>query len=310
MAEYKDNLLGEANSFLEVLEQVSHLAPLDKPVLIIGERGTGKELIASRLHYLSSRWQGPFISLNCAALNENLLDSELFGHEAGAFTGAQKRHPGRFERADGGTLFLDELATAPMMVQEKLLRVIEYGELERVGGSQPLQVNVRLVCATNADLPAMVNEGTFRADLLDRLAFDVVQLPPLRERESDIMLMAEHFAIQMCREIKLPLFPGFTEHARETLLNYRWPGNIRELKKWWNVQCIVTAPAIIRLMTSLLIPLNAVHLKKPSPFQKTPRFRRCHWIYASFRCSRKKSCCNSVCNRGNITRSAPLNCWG
>jgi psp operon transcriptional activator PspF len=230
MAGYKDNLLGEANSFIEVLEQVSHLAPLDKPVLVIGERGTGKELIANRLHYLSTRWQGPFISLNCAALNENLLDSELFGHEAGAFTGAQKRHPGRFERADGGTLFLDELATAPMLVQEKLLRVIEYGELERVGGSQPLQVNVRLVCATNADLPRMVSEGTFRADLLDRLAFDVVQLPPLRERQSDIMLMAEHFAIQMCREIGLPLFPGFSAEARETLLHYRWPGNIRELK--------------------------------------------------------------------------------
>ncbi len=230
MAEYKDNLLGEANRFLEVLEQVSRLAPLDKPVLIIGERGTGKELIANRLHYLSSCWQGPFISLNCAALNENLLDSELFGHEAGAFTGAQKRHPGRFERADGGTLFLDELATAPMLVQEKLLRVIEYGELERVGGSQPLQVNVRLVCATNADLPQMVDNGTFRADLLDRLAFDVVQLPPLRERQSDIMLMANHFAIQMCRELGMPLFPGFTEHARETLMDYRWPGNIRELK--------------------------------------------------------------------------------
>lgn len=230
MAQYKDNLLGEANSFLEVLEQVSRLAPLDKPVLVIGERGTGKELIANRLHYLSSCWQGPFISLNCAALNENLLDSELFGHEAGAFTGAQKRHPGRFERADGGTLFLDELATAPMLVQEKLLRVIEYGELERVGGSQPLQVNVRLVCATNADLPQQVAEGTFRADLLDRLAFDVVLLPPLRERQSDIMLMAEHFAIQMCRELKLPLFPGFTERARDTLRHYRWPGNIRELK--------------------------------------------------------------------------------
>jgi len=230
MAEYKDNLLGEANSFLEVLEQVSRLAPLDKPVLVVGERGTGKELIANRLHFLSSRWQGPFISLNCAALNENLLDSELFGHEAGAFTGAQKRHPGRFERADGGTLFLDELATAPMLVQEKLLRVIEYGELERVGGSQPLQVNVRLVCATNADLPEMVSEGTFRADLLDRLAFDVVQLPPLRERQSDILLMADHFAIQMCRELGLPLFPGFTEAARETLLGYAWPGNIRELK--------------------------------------------------------------------------------
>ena len=230
MAGYKDNLLGEANSFIEVLEQVSHLAPLEKPVLVIGERGTGKELIANRLHYLSTRWQGPFISLNCAALNENLLDSELFGHEAGAFTGAQKRHPGRFERADGGTLFLDELATAPMLVQEKLLRVIEYGELERVGGSQPLQVNVRLVCATNADLPRMVSEGTFRADLLDRLAFDVVHLPPLRERQSDIMLMAEHFAIQMCREIGLPLFPGFSTRAREALLHYRWPGNIRELK--------------------------------------------------------------------------------
>ncbi|KMK15855.1 phage shock protein [Pluralibacter gergoviae] len=230
MAEYKDNLLGEANSFLEVLEQVSRLAPLDKPVLVVGERGTGKELIANRLHFLSSRWQGPFISLNCAALNENLLDSELFGHEAGAFTGAQKRHPGRFERADGGTLFLDELATAPMLVQEKLLRVIEYGELERVGGSQPLQVNVRLVCATNADLPEMVSEGSFRADLLDRLAFDVVQLPPLRERQSDILLMADHFAIQMCRELGLPLFPGFTEAARETLLGYAWPGNIRELK--------------------------------------------------------------------------------
>jgi psp operon transcriptional activator len=230
MSEQRDNLLGEANSFLEVLEQVSRLAPLDKPVLIIGERGTGKELIANRLHYLSSRWQGPFISLNCAALNENLLDTELFGHEAGAFTGAQKRHPGRFERADGGTLFLDELATAPMLVQEKLLRVIEYGELERVGGSQPLQVNVRLVCATNADLPEMVYKGTFRADLLDRLAFDVVQLPPLRQRQSDIMLLAEHFAIQMCRELAFPLFPGFSDKAKDTLLAHRWPGNIRELK--------------------------------------------------------------------------------
>lgn len=230
MTEYKDNLLGEDNSFLEMLEQVSHLAVLDKPVLVTGERGTGKELIANRLHFLSRRWQGPFVSLNCSALNENLLDSELFGHEAGAFTGAQKRHLGRFERADGGTLFLDELATAPMMVQEKLLRVIEYGELERVGGSQSLQVNVRLVCATNADLPQMAEDGTFRADLLDRLAFDVVRLPPLRERRSDIMLLAEQFAIQMCRELQLPLFPGFSEEARETLLGYDWPGNIRELK--------------------------------------------------------------------------------
>jgi psp operon transcriptional activator len=122
---------------------------------------------------------------------------------------------GRFERADGGTLFLDELATAPMLVQEKLLRVIEYGHLERVGGSQPLQVDVRLVCATNDDLPALAEAGKFRADLLDRLAFDVVQLPPLRERQQDIMLLAEHFAIQMCRELSLPLFPGFTDACSE-----------------------------------------------------------------------------------------------
>lgn len=230
MNDATENLLGEANSFVEILEQVSTLAKLSKPVIVIGERGTGKELIARRLHYLSPRWQGPFISLNCAALNENLLDSELFGHEAGAFTGAQKKHQGRFERADGGTLFLDELATAPMQVQEKLLRVIEYGHLERVGGSQPLQVDVRLICATNDDLPAMAANGQFRADLLDRLAFDVVKIPPLRQRQQDIMLLAQHFAIQMCRELDLPLFPGFTDQAKQQLQNYTWPGNIRELK--------------------------------------------------------------------------------
>lgn len=230
MNEGIDNILGEANSFIEVLEQASQIAPLTKPVLIIGERGTGKELIAHRLHYLSKRWQGPFISLNCAALSDTLLDSELFGHEAGAFTGAQKRHLGRFERADGGTLFLDELANAPMLVQEKLLRVIEYGQLERVGGTQPLTVDVRLVCATNENLPAMAREGKFRADLLDRLAFDVINLPPLRERRQDIMLLANNFAIQMCSELERPFFPGFTDESVEILMNYSWPGNIRELK--------------------------------------------------------------------------------
>ncbi|MGL5372529.1 MAG: sigma 54-interacting transcriptional regulator, partial [Plesiomonas shigelloides] len=157
-----DNLIGVADSFTRVLEQVSRLAPLNKPVLIIGERGSGKELIAKRLHYLSRRWQAPLLTLNCAALNDNLLDSELFGHEAGAFTGAQKRHAGRFERAQGGSLFLDELATAPLRVQEKLLRVIEYGEYERVGGSQKLEADVRLICATNEDLPAKAARGEFR----------------------------------------------------------------------------------------------------------------------------------------------------
>ncbi|AOV97053.1 phage shock protein operon transcriptional activator [Edwardsiella hoshinae] len=225
-----DTLLGGDNAFLEVLEQTSRLAQLNKPVLILGERGTGKELIAQRLHYLSPRWQGPFISLNCAALNENLLDSELFGHEAGAFTGAQRRHLGRFERADGGTLFLDELATAPMLIQEKLLRVIEYGQLERVGGSQALQVDVRLICATHADLPALAAAGRFRADLLDRLTFEVIALPALRQRQADILPLAEHFAMQMCRELGRPLFAGFAAQAQRVLLDYPWPGNIRELK--------------------------------------------------------------------------------
>ncbi|CAA2929091.1 Psp operon transcriptional activator [Arsenophonus endosymbiont of Bemisia tabaci Q2] len=225
-----DNILGTADNFLEILEQTSALAKLSKPVLVTGERGTGKELIASRLHYLSPRWQESFVSLNCSALNENLLDSELFDHEAGAFTGAQKRHLNRFERADRGTLFLDELATAPMIVQEKLLQVIEYGQLELVGGSQSLKVDVRLICATNANLLQLANKGLFRADLLDRLAFDVIHIPPLRERLADIMLLAEHFAINICRELNLSFFPGFTVKAQKNLSAYPWPGNVRELK--------------------------------------------------------------------------------
>nr|WP_308227065.1 phage shock protein operon transcriptional activator [Providencia vermicola] len=230
MKNTNDIIIGNSSNFLDVLERTSELAKLNKPILVIGERGTGKELIADRLHYLSPRWQEPFISLNCSGLNENLLDSELFGHEAGSFTGAQKRHQGRFERADKGTLFLDELATAPMSVQEKLLRVIEYGELERVGGSQSLKVDVRLVCATNANLPILAKEGRFRADLLDRLAFEVIRIPPLRERISDIMLLAEHFAIAMSGELKRPYFTGFTSAAQQALEQYSWPGNIRELK--------------------------------------------------------------------------------
>jgi len=226
----QDNLIGQSNSFLNVLDQVSQIASLNKPVLIIGERGTGKELIAARLHYLSQRWDQTYLTLNCASLNENLLESELFGHEAGAFTGASKRHEGRFERANFGTLFLDELANTPGLVQEKLLRVIEYGEFERVGGSRPIKVDVRLVCATNEDLPGMAERGEFRADLLDRLAFDVITLPPMRERREDIMQLAEHFAINMARELNFELFSGFSEKAKRQLLDYDWPGNVRELK--------------------------------------------------------------------------------
>lgn len=226
----QDNLLGQANSFLEVLEQVSQIAPLNKPVLIIGERGTGKELIAARLHFLSKRWDQNYVKLNCAALNENLLESELFGYEAGAFTGAGKRREGRFELSHNGTLFLDELANTSGLIQEKLLRVIEYGEFERVGGNKTLKVDVRLVAATNEDLPSLADSGEFRADLLDRLAFDVITIPPLRDRQDDILLLAETFAINMARELEMELFSGFTEKAKRILLSYEWPGNIRELK--------------------------------------------------------------------------------
>ena len=226
----QDNLIGQSNSFLEVLEQISQIAPLSKPVLIIGERGTGKELVAARLHYLSKRWDQNYLKLNCAALNENLLESELFGYESGAFTGANKRHEGRFERADNGTLFLDEIANTSGLIQEKLLRVVEYGEFERVGGSRTIKTNARLIAATNEDLPSMAEIGEFRADLLDRLAFDVITLPPLRERIEDILILAEHFAINMARELDFELFSGFTEKAKRSMLDYHWPGNIRELK--------------------------------------------------------------------------------
>ncbi|OIM99993.1 phage shock protein operon transcriptional activator [Idiomarina sp. MD25a] len=225
-----DNLIGQSNSFIEVLEHVSQVAPLSKPILIIGERGTGKELIAARCHYLSQRWDQKYVTLNCASLNDNLLESELFGHESGAFTGASKRHEGRFERADGGSLFLDELANTSMLVQEKLLRVIEYGEFERVGGTRPIKVDTRLIAATNEDLPSLAAAGKFRHDLLDRLAFDVITLPPLRHRREDIMILAEHFAINMARELEYELFSGFSERAKRALLDYDWPGNVRELK--------------------------------------------------------------------------------
>ena len=226
----QERLIGESPAFLAALEQVSKAAPLDKPVLVVGERGTGKELIAARLHYLSERWGANFLKLNCAAISDSLIESELFGHEAGSFTGASRTHQGRFERAEGGTLFLDELATTSALVQEKLLRVIEYGEFERVGGKKTLRANVRVVAATNEDLPRLAAEGRFRLDLLDRLAFDVITLPPLRERRDDILLLAEHFAVNMAKELGRDYFPGFAESARKTLLSHSWPGNLRELK--------------------------------------------------------------------------------
>jgi psp operon transcriptional activator len=223
-------IIGEAPAFLEMLEHVSRAAPLDKPVLVVGERGTGKELIASRLHFLSERWEQAVIKVNCAALTESILESELFGHEEGAFTGAVRTHVGHFERADAGTLILDELATISLRMQEKILRVIEYGEIQRVGGSDTLRVEVRIVGSTNSDLPALADAGRFRRDLLDRLAFDVITVPPLRERTEDIMPLAYAFGINMASELRRSLFPGFSPRASSALLRHDWAGNVRELK--------------------------------------------------------------------------------
>lgn len=223
-------LLGESAALSQALQHVSAVAPLDKPVLIVGERGTGKELIAARMHYLSTRWEQEYHKLNCAAISDSLIESELFGHEAGAFTGALRRHIGRFERADGGSLFMDELATTGARVQEQLLRIIEYGEFERLGGSSSQQTDVRLIAATNEDLPRLADEGKFRLDLLDRLSFDVITLPPLRYRDGDIPLLANHFANNMSQELEQAMFPGFSEEAMEMLQNHPWPGNVRELK--------------------------------------------------------------------------------
>lgn len=224
------SLLGAAPAFAAVLDQVSRAAPLNRPVLVIGERGTGKELVAARLHFLSKRWDRPFVKLNCAALAESLLETELFGHEAGAFTGASRRHFGRFEMAHEGSLFLDELASASQRVQEKVLRVIEYGEFERVGGRETIRTSVRLIAATNLDLPSEAKAGRFREDLLDRLAFDVITLPPLRARREDILPLAEHFATRMSQELRRELFAGFSASAQQRLLDHPWPGNVRELR--------------------------------------------------------------------------------
>ena len=226
----QEGMIGNSAALALALDQISNVAPINRPVLILGERGTGKELAAERLHFLSQRWDASFLKVNCAAIADQLLESELFGHEAGAFTGATRAHKGRFERADGGSLFLDELATMSTRLQEKLLRLVEYGEFERLGGQETLKVDVRILAATNANLPALAKQGEFREDLLDRLSFDVVHLPSLSQRSDDIHELAEHFAFGMCTELGWSLFPGFSDSAKQQLADHSWPGNVRELK--------------------------------------------------------------------------------
>ena len=230
MPVHPENIIGQSPALALTLEHVSRAAPVNRPVLILGERGTGKELIAERIHFLSDRWNKPLLKVNCAAISDELLESELYGHEPGAFTGANRVHHGRFERADTGTLFMDEVGTMSMRLQEKLLRLIEYGEYERLGGQQTLQTDVRVVAATNINLKEMAENDQFRKDLLDRLNFDVIHIPPLRYRIEDIPDLAQYFAVQMCRDLGWEYFSGFTAAAMQTLQSYAWPGNVRELK--------------------------------------------------------------------------------
>lgn len=223
-------LIGQSSHFLDSVERVSRAAPLNRPVLVIGERGTGKELVAERLHRLSLRWDGPLVVMNCAALTETLIEAELFGHEAGAFTGATRARVGRFEEADGGTLFLDELGTLSAGAQERLLRAVEYGEVTRIGANKPVRVDVRIVAATNENLPLLVEKGRFRADLLDRLSFEVITLPPLRARDGDVVALASHFGRRMASELGWAQWPGFDDETLVEMEAYAWPGNIRELR--------------------------------------------------------------------------------
>ena len=222
--------LGESDVFLEFQQLLGQVARVDRSVLVIGERGSGKELAASRLHYLSTRWNAPFVALNCAALSPGLIESELFGHERGSFTGATGQRKGRFEEADGGSLFLDEIGIIPIEVQEKILRAVEYGTFQRVGSSKTVEVNVRIIGATNQDLPSLCDTGLFKRDLLDRLSFEVLFIPPLRERGDAILKLADYFAVNMSRELGMDASPAFSEKVCSLIMDHSWPGNIRELK--------------------------------------------------------------------------------
>jgi psp operon transcriptional activator len=251
---------GQSEAFLLFQEKLSRVAAVNRPVLLIGERGTGKELASTRLHYLSQRWQEPFMALNSAALSSALIETELFGHEQGAFTGAHQKRKGRFEAANNGTLFLDEIGAIPMEVQEKILRVVEYGSFERVGGATTVEVDVRLIGATNVDLLDLTNKGRFKRDLLDRLSFEVLFLPPLRDRTGDITLLAGHFARRMAFELGWEDIPIFSDQAIERLNSYQWPGNVRELKN-------VVERAVYRSHSQVIHDIDFNPFKSPYALQ-------------------------------------------
>jgi formate hydrogenlyase transcriptional activator len=290
-------IIGNSASLRRVLKGVGTVAPTDSTVLIYGETGTGKELIARAIHDLSPRSSKPFVKLNCAAIPTGLLESELFGHEKGAFTGAIAQRIGRFEVADGGTIFLDEIGEIPLELQTKLLRVLQEREFERLGSSRTLRTNARLIAATNRDLEAMVAEQKFRADLFFRLNVFPVQVPPLRERQGDIPLLVRHFTQQFSRRMKkvMETIPSATMDA---LSRYHWPGNIRELQNVIERAVIISAGPVLSVdVTDLKFPKAVPPAEKPaSPkstsgalhnvLEETERqqvlqaLKQCNWVVA------------------------------
>ncbi|MCB9481964.1 MAG: sigma 54-interacting transcriptional regulator [Desulfobacteraceae bacterium] len=223
-------VIGQNSGLKEVMEMVSQVAPLESKVLILGETGVGKELIASSIHYNSKRRNKPFIRVNCGAIPESLIDSELFGHEKGSFTGALTAKKGKFERADNGTIFLDEIGELPLHVQTRLLRVLQTGEYERVGGTQTLKADVRIIAATNRNLEDLVHKGLFREDLWYRLNVFPIFIPPLRQRKNDIPVLTDYFIKKKLKELNLRLNPSVSEKGFSRLVHYSWPGNVRELE--------------------------------------------------------------------------------
>jgi transcriptional regulator with GAF, ATPase, and Fis domain len=223
-------IVGTSSPVRDIQAKIERVARVPRPVLILGERGTGKELVAAAIHRLSPRAQRPFVAVNCAAVTETLLESELFGHEPGAFTGATKRKEGKFEQADGGTLFLDEIGNMSLEFQQKILRVLEYPRFERVAGARTIEVDVRVIAATNADLADAMAAGKFRRDLYDRLSFEVIHLPPLRDRMEDVPALAAHFLGMFCFDVPGIVAREFTGDALARLCGYDFPGNVRELK--------------------------------------------------------------------------------
>jgi len=225
-----DTIIGADFGLKGVMEMVRHVAPLNSPVLLIGETGVGKEIIGNAIHFASQRKNNPYITVNCGAIPENLIDSELFGHEKGAFTGAVSRKRGRFERAHSGTIFLDEIGELPLAAQVRLLRVLQQHEIERVGGTGSIPVDVRIISATHQNLPEMVGKGTFREDLWFRLNVFPIMIPPLRQRTEDIPALVNHFIEKKSRELKISKRPPLAWDALEQLQGYHWPGNVRELE--------------------------------------------------------------------------------